>query len=125
MTIGMYEAPIWAEKGWLIPLKNIPAAYDLEDVFESVRLGLSYNGDLYALPFYAESTMTFYRTDLFEQAGLTMPKHPTYDDITRLAAALHDPDRGVYGLGLRGKAGWGGKYGLHKYPRQYIRGPVV
>ena len=108
ITIGAYETPIWAAKGWLMPLTDIPASYDLDDVFESVRLGASYQGHLYALPFYAESTMTFYRKDLFKQAGLSMPDQPSYEDITRFASALHDPEHGVYGIGLRGKAGWGG-----------------
>jgi sorbitol/mannitol transport system substrate-binding protein len=39
-----------------------------------VRDGLSVDGKLYALPFYAESSMTYYRKDLFEQKKLTMPE---------------------------------------------------
>jgi sorbitol/mannitol transport system substrate-binding protein len=111
MTIGIYETPIWAEQGWLIPLQNLPEAYDLEDVLKPVRNGLSYNGVLYALPFYAESSMIFYRKDLFAKAGLTMPEHPTYTDIKRFAAALHDPVHNVYGICLRGKPGWGENMG--------------
>ena len=52
--------------------------------------------------------MTFYRKDLCEQAGLSMPAQPTYEDIRRFASALHNSGHGVYGIGLRGKAGWGG-----------------
>ncbi len=107
MTIGIYETPIWAEQGWLTPLRDLPESYDTEDVLKPVRDGLSYNGNLYALPFYAESTMTYYRTDLFAQAGLAMPDKPTYDDIKRFAAAIHDPENDVYGICQRGKPGWG------------------
>jgi len=107
MTIGIYEAPIWAKNGWLVPFQNLPQMYDLNDVLQSVRDGLSYQGVVYALPFYAESIMTYYRTDLFAKAGLTMPETPTYADITRFAAAIHDPDHEVYGICLRGKPGWG------------------
>ncbi len=111
MTIGMYEAPIWGERGWLVPFEDIPAEYELEDVIPSVRDGLSANGQLFALPFYAESQMTFYRTDLVEAAGETMPEHPTWDDLERIAAAVHDPDNSVYGICLRGKPGWGENVG--------------
>lgn len=111
MTIGMYEAPIWGDRDWLVPFDNVPADYDLDDVLPSVRNGLSVNNSLYALPFYAESQMTFYRTDLLEAAGETMPDQPTWDDIERIAAAIHDPDNGTYGLCLRGKAGWGENVG--------------
>src|SRR6516225_10271891 len=53
--IGLYEAPIFAKRGWLRPIENIPDSYDLEDVFKSIRDGLSYDGKLYAIPFNAES----------------------------------------------------------------------
>jgi sorbitol/mannitol transport system substrate-binding protein len=107
MTIGTYEVPIWAARDWLVPLDELPADYGVDDVLKPVRDGLSYEDKLYALPFYAESSLTFYRTDLFEKAGLTMPKQPTWDDIKKFAEALTDKDAGIYGICLRGKPGWG------------------
>jgi threonine dehydrogenase-like Zn-dependent dehydrogenase len=44
---------------------------------------------VYTLPFYAESSMTYYSTDLFRKAGLTMPLHPTWDQIASFAKKLH------------------------------------
>jgi sorbitol/mannitol transport system substrate-binding protein len=68
-AIGTYEAPLWGKRGWLVPVTGLPASYDLDDVLKSVRDGLSYHGTLYALPFNAESSMTFYRKDLFAAAS--------------------------------------------------------
>ena len=48
-----------------------------------------------------------YRTDLFEKAGLTMPNAPTWDFVVDAAKKLTDKSAGVYGICLRGKAGWG------------------
>ncbi|MES2818153.1 MAG: sugar ABC transporter substrate-binding protein [Pseudomonadota bacterium] len=107
LTIGMYEAALWGAKGWLAPMTELPADYALDDVFPSVREGLSVNGTLFALPFYAESSMTYYRTDLFEDAELSMPQHPTWQQIGEFATTLHNPAKDQYGLCLRGKAGWG------------------
>lgn len=107
MTIGMYETPIWGANGWLEPMDSLPASYDEADLFPSVKAGLSADGELYALPFYGESSMTYYRTDLFEEAGLTMPDAPTWDQVREFAVALHDPANEQYGICLRGKAGWG------------------
>ena len=107
LTIGMYEAALWGAKGWLEPMKDLPASYDLDDVFPSVRDGLSVKGSLYALPFYAESSITYYRTDLFKDAGLTMPEHPTWTQIGEFASKLTNKDKEQYGICLRGKAGWG------------------
>ena len=107
MAIGTYEAPQWGKRGWLVPMTNLPADYDLEDVVKTARDGLSYNGQLYALPFYVESSMTYYRKDLFQAAGLKMPDQPTYDQIKQFADKLTDKAKGQYGICLRGKAGWG------------------
>jgi sorbitol/mannitol transport system substrate-binding protein len=107
LTIGMYEAALWGAKGWLEPMKDLPATYALDDVFPSVREGLSVKGSLYALPFYAESSITYYRTDLFKDAGLTMPERPTWTQIGEFAGKLTHKDKEQYGICLRGKAGWG------------------
>ena len=59
MTIGTYEVPIWAAAGLARADRGSAGDdYDVDDVLEPVRDGLSYDGKLYALPFYAESSMT-------------------------------------------------------------------
>ena len=105
--VGLYDTPIFAKQGWLAPFENLPADYDIEDVFKSIRDGLSYNGKLYALPFYGESSMLMYRKDLFDAKGLKMPDQPKYDDILKFAEALIDKSKGMYGITLRGQPGWG------------------
>lgn len=40
MTIGMYKAPIWGQRGWLQPLE-FSAEYDVEDILPAMRGGLS------------------------------------------------------------------------------------
>ena len=108
VTIGPLEAPIWGQRGWLVPLEDkLPATYDLPDLLQPIRDAASANGHLYALPFYAESALTFYRKDLFAAAGLTMPAHPTYTDIAHFAAVLNNPAHDTAGICLRGKPGWG------------------
>lgn len=107
LTIGMYEASLWGAKGWLKEMDNLPASYALDDVFPSVRDGLSVEGKLFALPFYAESSITYYRKDLFKAAGLTMPERPTWTQIAEFADKLTDKSKEQYGICLRGKAGWG------------------
>jgi ABC-type glycerol-3-phosphate transport system substrate-binding protein len=107
ITIGSYEAPLWGERGWLAPLDDLGADYAYDDIFDVVREGLSYQNRLYAAPFYGESSMTYYRKDLFQRAGLAMPPQPTYAEIREFAQKLHDPEHSVYGICLRGLPGWG------------------
>ncbi|AOW12573.1 sugar ABC transporter substrate-binding protein [Hydrogenophaga crassostreae] len=111
MTIGMYETPIWGKKGWLQELKT-DAAYDADDLLPAMRDGLSVDGKLFAAPFYGESSMLMYRKDLADKAGVTVPERPTWIQIRDLAAKMHDPKSGVYGICLRGKPGWGDNMAL-------------
>jgi sorbitol/mannitol transport system substrate-binding protein len=106
MTIGMYEAPIWGKKGWLKDL-NFDASYKVDDLLPAMRDGLSVDGKLYAAPFYGESSMLMYRADLVKEAGMEMPSNPTWEHVAQVAAKIHNPDKGVYGICLRGKPGWG------------------
>jgi sorbitol/mannitol transport system substrate-binding protein len=107
VTIGTYEVPIWAERDWLVPLRDMPDGYDVEDILPPIRAGLSIDDTLYAAPFYGESSFTMYRTDLFEKAGLQMPAAPSWDFIKQAAAAITDKSNEIYGICLRGKPGWG------------------
>jgi sorbitol/mannitol transport system substrate-binding protein len=107
MTIGTYEVPIWAKQGWLVPLDNLGADYDVDDLLPAIRSGLTVDDKLYAAPFYGESSMVMYRKDLMEKAGLTMPDAPTWDFIADAARKMTDKANEVYGVCLRGKAGWG------------------
>ncbi len=107
LTIGNYETPIWAKQGWLDALDDLGSGYDADDLLPKIRSALSYEGKLYAAPFYGESAMTYYRTDLLEKAGLTMPEKPTWSFIKDAAKKMTDKQAGVYGICLRGQAGWG------------------
>ena len=107
MTIGMYETPIWGANGWLVPLNDLSADYDAGDILPAMAGGLSHEGTLYAAPFYGESSMIMYRTDLMEKAGLEMPEAPTWTFIREAAAAMTDRANDINGICLRGKAGWG------------------
>ena len=106
VTIGVYEAPIWAERGWLMPLDALPESYDVDDLLPTIRAGLSHEGTLHAAPFYGESSFTMYRTDLFEAAGLQMPDAPSWAFLSEAAAAI-DAMGEANGICLRGKPGWG------------------
>jgi sorbitol/mannitol transport system substrate-binding protein len=110
IMIGPYETPLFAKDGWLDNLSKqfiaSDPSYDASDLLPPVAKSLSYNGDLYAVPFYGESSMLYYRKDLLAKAGITMPAHPTWAQVASYAAKLNQPGK-VAGICLRGLAGWG------------------
>ena len=107
LTIGTYEVPIWGKQNWLVPLDKLGASYDAGDLLPKIRDADTVGGKLYAAPFYGESSFTMYRTDLFKKAGLAMPNAPTWDFVIDAAKKITDKSAGIYGVCLRGKAGWG------------------
>jgi sorbitol/mannitol transport system substrate-binding protein len=110
--ISNFETPQWAKDGWLLNLsdyaKNTPG-YDMNDFIPSLRESLSYEGNMYSVPFYGESSFLMYRKDMFEQAGITVNQdpnyQPTWQEVADWAKALKTDDRA--GICLRGKPGWG------------------
>ncbi|WP_370932072.1 sugar ABC transporter substrate-binding protein [Amycolatopsis sp. cg13] len=110
VMISNYEAPQWAANGWLENLEphmKATPGYDEADFIPSIRQSLSYENQMYAVPFYGESSFVVYRKDLFQKAGLNMPAHPTWQQIADFAAKLDDKQAGISGICLRGKPGWG------------------
>ncbi len=114
-TIGDYETPIWAHNGWLQDLSSYfnkmsatdKSSYNYDDLIKPIMSTLSYQDHPYALPFYGESSMLMYNKQIFAQHHLTMPLHPTWDQIAQYAQQLNDPAHGVSGILLRGQSGWG------------------
>ncbi|MEX1334101.1 MAG: extracellular solute-binding protein [Candidatus Limnocylindrales bacterium] len=108
VMIGMFEAPQFGRNGWLVDLNVFAEGdeeYDLDDIIPAVRDGLSYDGGLYAAPFYAESSFVMYRKDVLDEAGIEMPREPSWDEVAEIARTI-DSDE-MSGICLRGKPGWG------------------
>ncbi len=108
VMIGPYEAAEFGKDGAIADLTGRVSAdkgYDVGDIIPSVRKALSLGGRLYAAPFYGESSFLMYRKDVLAAAGITMPAHPTWDQVAQIARRVDTPDRA--GICLRGKPGWG------------------
>src|SRR3989440_1345399 len=107
-TIGTYEVPLWAKKKWienLSPYIAKDSAYDESDLIPGIKGALSFESNLYAVPFYGESSMLMYRKDFLAAKGQTMPDHPTWDQVASIAKAVNSSS--VNGICLRGLPGWG------------------
>ena len=114
VTVGAYETPLWAANDWLVSVDaladeypEVAADYNFDDILPAIQGGLSYEGELFAVPFYGESSFTMYNKRLLDEAGVTMPDAPTWQEVRDIACEVHDPANGVYGIVLRGKPGWG------------------
>ncbi|MCG2623711.1 sugar ABC transporter substrate-binding protein [Arthrobacter sp. I2-34] len=110
VMISNYETSMWAANGWITNLQpyiDQTQGYDDQDFISSIKSALSYQGNMYSVPFYGESSFLVYNKELFEKAGITMPARPTWAQVQEMAARLDDSANGVSGICLRGLAGWG------------------
>ncbi|MFF9090394.1 ABC transporter substrate-binding protein [Streptomyces sp. NPDC014991] len=109
-TISNYETPIYAKNGWLAPLTSYAkkdTAFDQSDILPAMQQSLTASGQIYAEPFYGESSFLMYRKDVFKEKGLTMPANPTWQQVAGLAAKAEGARSGMKGICLRGLPGWG------------------
>ena len=110
VMISNYETPMWSANGWLVNLQPYidgTAGYDAGDFLPQLRATLSHKGDLYSVPFYGESSFLMYRKDLMAKAGIRVPARPTWDQVVKIAAEMHNDRTGMVGICLRGDPGWG------------------
>jgi sorbitol/mannitol transport system substrate-binding protein len=110
VMIGPNDIASWANNGWIDGLNTEvgqDASYDVSDLLPPIKDALSSKGQLYALPFYGESSFMMYNKKIFAADGLTMPANPTWAQIAALAARANQPSKNVAGICLRGLTGWG------------------
>lgn len=90
----------FASKGYLEPLGDKLTDEDKADFYEAALDASSYEGEIYSVPFFVHTPIVFYRTDLFEEAGITeFPK--TWEEYAEVAKKLTNGD--VYGTIIEAK----------------------
>jgi multiple sugar transport system substrate-binding protein len=106
MTLPSREGPLFASSGYYEPLDDrlvqAPAEYRAGDFSRGAIEGMKVGGMTYALPVNVEGPVLYYRTDLFEQWGLTPPT--TVDELLATAAAVKSRTADVTPITLRGSA---------------------
>lgn len=112
VTIGAYEVPIWSQNGWLHEVSSYAdkdSGFDYADILDPMKTAATNPKDkkVYGMPFYGESSMLMYRKDLLAAKNLTMPEHPTWQQVADIAAKVDDKSKGIAGICLRGLKGWG------------------
>jgi sorbitol/mannitol transport system substrate-binding protein len=110
-TLSNFEIPFYSRNGWLTPMNSYlgkDPSFDQADILKPIAESLTgSDGKIYGEPFYGESSFLMYRKDVFAAKGLTMPSHPTWQQVAALAAKADGAKPGMKGICLRGQPGWG------------------
>ena len=97
--LGIFEVeptlmPQWVDAGYLLPLNDVVDQIGANDFVDGSLY--QQNGQVYAVPYAVSVYGLWVRKDLFEQAGLPLPK--TYDDVLNAARVLTQGN--IYGISL-------------------------
>jgi ABC-type glycerol-3-phosphate transport system substrate-binding protein len=101
-TVDQPWLPEFAANGYLVPLDDVVTDEDRDDFLPHTLDTTSYDGALYGLPYMVHNTVLYYRTDLFEAAGLTEPP-ATWEEYRQYAKTLTDQSAGIWGTIIPGK----------------------
>jgi len=83
---GNTQAPTFTTAGAFSDLTSELADWGGSDLLPGFVDGATVDGKTYAVPYYAGSKYIFYRTDLFQKAGIEVPT--TMDEFVQAAIAL-------------------------------------
>ncbi|OLF15248.1 extracellular solute-binding protein [Actinophytocola xanthii] len=89
IELGNTQAPAFASQEVLTDLSGDVGDLNGDQWLESLKASGEWDGKQYSTPFYAANREVLYRTDMFEQAGITAPptsRQEWLDAITKLKA---------------------------------------
>ena len=101
MSLDPPFIPEFAQAGFLAPVPEDVAGRVSEDVVESAIEGSTWDGELVAVPFWANTQILWYRKSVAEAAGLDMTQPVTWDQVV---AAAQDQGALVGVQGIRAEA---------------------
>lgn len=86
VEFGNSQVMTFTSAGALTDLSDLQSEIGGDDLIPSLVEAGSYDGSLYAAPFYAGARLVYYRKSLFEQAGIAVPG--TLAEMTDASVAL-------------------------------------
>ncbi|MAO34753.1 MAG: hypothetical protein CMP12_02370 [Zunongwangia sp.] len=86
------------DAGYLVPVDDVIDEHGRDDFLPSYLAAVQKDGESWGVPDWALHQEIWYRTDLFEAAGLEVPT--TWDELMAAAEALDEGEGGVRGIAI-------------------------
>ena len=109
--------PEFYQKGFIKDLSGAVTDADKADFGKTAIETVSYDGGLVALPIMVHNCAMYYRTDLFEKAGIAGPPK-TWDEYRDFARKTTDSANGIWGTLVASKQGIEASTRLHSFYQQ-------
>ncbi|MFB7892997.1 extracellular solute-binding protein [Microbacterium sp. NPDC056044] len=106
VEMGNTQAPAFTSSGALLSLADIEGELGGDDLLPGFVEAGSWDGSLYAAPYYSGARVVFYNTAMYDQAGVAVPT--TLDEYVSNGVALAGALPGVSGVYFPGKDWYNG-----------------
>ncbi len=92
LRLDIIWPPEFASAGWVIPLDEYieAAGIDLSDFLPGPINGVTWQGKIYAIPYFTDAGLLYYRKDLLEKYGFEPPE--TFQDLKEQALYIMEKE---------------------------------
>jgi multiple sugar transport system substrate-binding protein len=101
LSLDVIWVPEFARAGWLTDLSSVLPASDRNEFFPGPIKAVTFEGSVYAIPWYIDAGVLYYRKDLLDKYGIRPPT--TWDELVRTAQYITKREPGLYGFIWQGK----------------------
>ena len=101
LSMDVVWVPEFARAGWLKDLNHLLPAGEKEDFFRGPTEADTHEERMFAVPWYVDAGVLYYRNDLLNEYGLTIPE--TWEDLVKTAQYVTPKEKSLYGFIWQGK----------------------
>ncbi|MFQ6672992.1 MAG: ABC transporter substrate-binding protein [Candidatus Tectimicrobiota bacterium] len=100
-ALDIIWVPEFARAGWLRDISHLVSPEERKAFFPGPMAAALHRGRLYAIPWYIDAGLLYYRKDLLAKYGFAPPQ--TWEELARTASAITRHEPGLYGFIWQGK----------------------
>ncbi|HAS18357.1 MAG TPA: hypothetical protein DCR39_10955, partial [Nitrospiraceae bacterium] len=101
LSMDVIWVPEFARAGWLKDISHLLPVDERGKYFPGPIQAVSYEGRLYAIPWYIDAGLLYYRKDLLEKYSLSPPE--TWYELIDISKYVLEHEPGMYGFIWQGK----------------------
>lgn len=101
LSMDVIWVPEFARAGWLTDLSGLVGPEEREDFFPGPMKAVTYRDKIWAVPWYIDAGVLYYRKDLLEKHGFSPPR--LWSELVSTAQSIQRWEPGIYGFIWQGK----------------------
>ncbi len=101
LSMDVIWVPEFARTGWLGDLSTLLPADKRDEFFPGPMQAVTYKGGVYAIPWYIDAGLLYYRKDLLDKYGFEPPR--TWQELVKTARYIMEKEPKIYGFIWQGK----------------------